>query len=107
MSQNLHEQIECTRKEGIMDNFEKCFIRPNVAVFDNLYSSEGIKPDMKKVEGSKQMQTPINKQMSLLLGIVNHLFYYMPNSSYLTSNLRGLLKKDALFQWSEAHVIAF
>ena len=31
----------------------------------------------------------------------------MPNISYLTSNLRGLLKKDALFQLPEAHDIAF
>ena len=39
--------------------------------------------------------------------MVNHLFYYMPTSSYLTSDLRGLLKKDALFQWSEVHDVAF
>ena len=31
----------------------------------------------------------------------------MPNISSLTSDLRGLLKKDALFQWSEAHDVAF
>ena len=31
----------------------------------------------------------------------------MPNISYLTSDLRGLLKKDALFQWYEAHDVAF
>ena len=39
--------------------------------------------------------------------MVNHLFYYMPNSSYLASDLAGLLKKDALFDWSEAHDVAF
>ena len=76
--------------------------------FDNLYSPEGVKPDLNKVEGSNQMQTPINKQqLSLLLGIVNHLFYYMQHSSYLTSDLRGMLKRDALIQWSEAHDVAF
>ena len=31
----------------------------------------------------------------------------MPNISYLTSDLRGLIKKGALFQWLEAHDIAF
>ena len=30
----------------------------------------------------------------------------MPNISYLLSDLRGLLKKDALFQWSEEHDVA-
>ena len=31
----------------------------------------------------------------------------MPNISSLTSDLRGLLKKDALFQWSDALDVAF
>ena len=31
----------------------------------------------------------------------------MPNIPSLTSDLRGLLKKIALFQWSEAHDVAF
>ena len=31
----------------------------------------------------------------------------MPNISYLTSDLRGLFKKYALFQWSEVHYVAF
>ena len=39
--------------------------------------------------------------------MVNHLFYYMPNIYYLTSDLRGLLKKETLFQWSEAHNVTF
>ena len=39
--------------------------------------------------------------------MVNIIFYYMPNSSYLTSDLGDLLKRDALFQWSKAHEVAF
>ena len=31
----------------------------------------------------------------------------MPNISYLTSDLRDLLQKDAMIQWSEAHDVAF
>ena len=31
----------------------------------------------------------------------------MPNISYFTSDLRGLFKKDALFQWTEAHDATF
>ena len=31
----------------------------------------------------------------------------MPNISSLTADSRGLLKKDVLFQWSEAHDVAF
>ena len=76
--------------------------------FDNLHTPEGVKPDLKEVETSKQMQTSINKQqLSSILSMVNYLFYYMPNISYLTSDLWGLLKKEALFQWSEAHDVTF
>ena len=39
--------------------------------------------------------------------MVTCLSQYMPNISALTSDLRSLLKKDALFQWSEAHDLAF
>ena len=31
----------------------------------------------------------------------------MPNISSVISDMRGLLKKDALFQWSEEHDVAF
>ena len=31
----------------------------------------------------------------------------MPTISYLNSDLRDLLKKEVLFQWAEAHDVAF
>ena len=65
-------------------------------------------PDPNKVEAIKQMQPPITKQqLSSFLAVATYLSQYMPNISSLTSDLRGLLKKDALFQWSEAHCVAF
>ena len=84
-------------------------LRPNVAVFfGNLYTPEGVKPDPKKVDTIIQMQPPMNKQqLSSFLGMVTYLSQYMPNISSLTADLRGLLRKDALFQWSEAHDVGF
>ena len=47
------------------------FLRPNVVFiylfiffffFGNLYTPEGVKPNAKKVEATKWMQPPINKQ---------------------------------------------
>ena len=84
-------------------------LRPNVAVFfGNLCTPEGVKPDPMKVDAIKQMHPPINKQqLSSSLGMVTYLCQYMPNISSLTSDLRGLPKKDALFCWSEAHDVGF
>ena len=66
--------------------------------FGNLYTPEGVKPDPKKLNAIKQMQPPMNKQqLSSFLGMFTFLSQYMPNISSLTSDLRGLLKKDALF----------
>ena len=106
---NLHEAMECTRKVGIKLNFDKCVITTKCcSFFGNLYTPEGVKPDPKKVDAIKQMPPPINKQQcSSFLGMVTYLAQYMPNISSLTADLRGLLKKDALFQWSEAHDVAF
>ena len=54
------------------------------------------------------MQTPMNKQwLSLPLGIINHLFYYMPKYFLLNFPSEGYLKKGVLFQSSEAHDVAF
>ena len=88
---NLHEAMEYTRKAGIKPNFYKCVIKTKCcSFFVNLYIPEGVRPDPKKVDAIKQMQSPINKHISSL-----------------TADLRGLLKKDALFWWSEAHDVAF
>ena len=106
---NLHEAMECTRKAGIKLNFDKFVIKTECcSFFGNLYTPEGVNPDPKKVDAIKQMQPPMNKpQLSSFLGMVTYLSQYMPKISSLTSDLRGLLKKDALFQWSEVHDVAF
>ena len=52
------------KKTGIEHNFDECFKTKCCSFFDNLYTPEGVKPDLKKVEASRQMQTPINKQQT-------------------------------------------
>ena len=40
---------------GIKVNSDKCIIKSNCNFFGNLYTTEGAKPDPKKVEAIKQM----------------------------------------------------
>ena len=56
---------------------------------------------------SKDIAAANGQTAAQFLLIYGSLSQYMPNISSLTSDLRGLLKKDALFQWSEAHDVAF
>ena len=58
--QNLHEEMECTRKEGIKHDFDKCIIKTKCCSLGNQYTAEGVKSDLKE-EAIKQMQPPINK----------------------------------------------
>ena len=95
------------KKIGIMHSFDKCIIQSKCCSFGYQYTPEGVKSDMKEV-AIKQMQPPINKQhLKFTSRYGEPLIYCMPNFSYLFSHLRDLLKKDALFQWSEAHDVAF
>ena len=50
------------------------------------------------------MQTPLTKQeLHPFLGMIDYLSQFIPSMSNLTSNLRKLLKKDVLFQWTDSH----
>ena len=54
------------------------------------------------------MQTPSMKQeFNSFLGIVNYLSQFLPAMSDFPSNLRKLLKKDFLFQWTDSHEKCF
>ena len=65
-------------------------------------------PDPKKVEAIKKMQAPQTKQeLQSFLGMVNYLAQFIKDMSQLTHNMRLLLKKNALFQWTESHEANF
>ena len=71
--------------------------------FGNIFTPDGVKPDLKKVEAIKKMQAPQTKQeLQSFLGMIKVLGQFIKNMSELTSNLRSLLKKDTLFQWTES-----
>ena len=65
-------------------------------------------PDPKKVEAIKKMQAPQTKQeFQSSLGMVKYLAHFIKDMSQLTHNMRLLLKKNALFQWTESHEANF
>ena len=54
------------------------------------------------------MEAPSTKQeLQSFLGMVNYLSSYIHHMSDLTSNLKNLLEKDSLFQWTETHEAEF
>ena len=72
--------------------------------FGKIYTPRGVKPEPKKVEAIEKMQAPSTKQeLHSFLGMINYISQFIPSISDLTPNLRKLLKKDGIFQWTYSH----
>ena len=97
---NLQEAMERARKTGIKLNIDKCIVKSNsCSFFGEIHTPQGVKSDPKK-----EMQAPSTKQeLHSFLGMIRYLSQFIPSMSDLTSNLRKLLKKDVLFQWTDSH----
>ena len=101
--------MEATRQAGIKLNYDKCIMKTkSCSFFGNVYTPAGVKPDPKKVEAINNMEAPMNKQqLQSFLGMVTYLGQFVQNVSDMTYNMRKLLKKNALFQWTETHEADF
>ena len=65
-------------------------------------------PDPSKVDAIKKMEPPSTEhELQSFIGMVNYLSSYIPHMPDLILNLRNLLKKDSLFQWTETHETEF
>ena len=65
-------------------------------------------PDPKRVEAIENMQESQTKQeLQSVLGMVNYQGQFIKDISQLTHNMRLLLRKNALFQWTESHETNF
>ena len=69
-----------------------------------IYTPQGVIPDPNKVELIMKMQAPATMQeLHSFLGMIHYLCQFIPSMSDLTSNLRKLMKKDDLCQWTDSH----
>ena len=106
---HLHKAMKRVRSAGIKLNFDKRVIKSkSCTFFGNVYTPQGVKPDLKKVEAMKKMEAPQTKQeLQSFLGMVNPLGQYSKHMAGLTANFSLLLRKDVLFQWTESHEANF
>ena len=101
---HLHKAMERVRSAGIKLDFEKCMIKSKCTFFGDVYTPQGVKPDLKKVKAIKKRIAPQTKQeLQSFLGMVNYLAQCIKNMAELRENLRLLIRKDVLFQWTESH----
>ena len=104
----LLELFKRIRDSGLKLNRQKCSFGVTQLIFlGHIVSSDGIKPDPKKVDAITEMSMPTTKQeLQRFMGMVNYLGKFIPNLSDVTAPLRLLLQKDYEFLMQEPQVEA-
>lgn len=105
----LRRVVERATQYNLRLNFTKCLIRqPSVPYVGHLLTSEGLKPDPRKVEAIRAMPAPTDKDgVRRFLGFVTYLSKFIPDLSEEDAPLRQLLKSDVEFMWQPAQQKAF
>lgn len=104
-NQILETVLKRARDSGVKFNKEKSkILKSEIKYVGHIFSKDGIKPDMDKIEAIKQVPRPENKdKLRQFLGMVTYVSKFIPNLSQISYNLRQLIKKDNVYDWQEIH----
>ena len=78
--QTLRATFQRVRENGQRHNVDKCrFNLSEVSYYGHVISSDGVKPDPKKVEAIGKMASPVNKtELPTVLGMANYFAWFAP-----------------------------
>ena len=96
---NLINLLNICQKKRLVLKFKKLELRRERVTFSGAeYSTQGMHPDPKKVQGITEMTAPMDKQqLQSFLGMVNYMGTFIPNLSHHTEPLRAMLKRTMYF----------
>ncbi len=102
---NVRAFLERCREKNLRLKKEKAQLRKTeVAFIGHILTSDGLKPDPKKVEAINDMPHPKDVQsLRRFLCMINYLDKFLPGLSDETEVLRKLTEKDAEWCWLKAH----
>ena len=100
---NLINLLNVTQVEGLVLNSKKLELKqPRVSFFGAEYSTEGMHPCPKKIQGITEMTPPIDKQqLASFIGMVTYMGNFVPHLFHHTEPLRAMLKQDSVFHWDQ------
>ncbi|KAG0431572.1 Retrovirus-related Pol polyprotein from transposon 17.6 [Dictyocoela muelleri] len=89
--------LDLLLKAGVSINFDKSsFATEKVNYLGHVITSEGIKPEISKVESFKLKPIKTKKHLERLLGFINCFRPFIPNLSIKTAILYDKLKKNKI-----------
>ena len=105
----LYSVLDRAHDVGMRFNPDKCiFKQDSISFYGVTLSSEGVKPDPRKIAAIKNLPEPKTEALlQSFLGIVHYLSRFSPNIPKMTTNLRSLLKKGTEFLWLPQHSTDF
>ena len=100
---NLINLLNVAQVEDLVLNSKKLELKqPKVSFFGVEYSTEGMHPCPKKIQGITEMTPPIDKQqLASFIGMVTYMGNFVPHLSHHTEPLRAMLKQDSVFHWDQ------
>lgn len=101
----IQKVLQRARENQVRFNVNKMQVASErVKYLGHIFSYNEIKPDPERLIAIEKMGRPKNKKdLQTFLGVANYLNPFVPNLSDLTAPLRELLKKNAIFLWTELH----
>ncbi len=90
-------------------NKSKCeFLRTELEFLGHHISRDGIHPQQKKIQGIQEIPVPTNvKEVRAFLGATGYYRRFYSHYSQTAKPLFHLTRKNATFEWTEAHQQAF
>ena len=106
---NLINLLNVAQIEGLVLNSKKLELKcPRISFFGVEYSTDGMHPCPKKIQGITEMTPPIDKQqLSSFIGMVTYMGNFVPHLSHHTEPPRAMLKQNAVFAWEEVANASF
>jgi hypothetical protein len=106
---HLQQVLTILAKECWQVKLSKCvFAQPSVAYLGHVVSADGVATDGSKIESIRNWPRPGNpKELRGFLGITGYYRKFIKHYAIISQPLTGLLKKGALYVWTDASETAF
>ena len=106
---HVRKVLDILRSNNLFAKMEKChFCQEEITFLGYIIGKHGLKMDPAKTRSISDWAVPTSvKELQVFLGSVNFYRRFIPDFADLTQPLTHLLKKGALWDWTEARHTAF